>query len=170
MPRRDTEMTTINYMFNGREKSFQMPKEQHLKIEKLKEEAPKHNELTTRYCGIIAEALKGIEVNAVVKTRPFRKVDEGLGLEYMKPRNYLTNEVIEIYLNGSDKSDNHYWGEFSDVDEAVKQIVERIKNGYVREQPKYTPPKRDEPRPNENGESSVGVIEELRTQFRRRKF
>lgn len=177
MPVREPDMLEIPFIFNGKETKYKIHRQSYEASEKLKKDAPEHNDETSKAAQRIQEGVNEIPGMVTVITRPFKKLVEGLGLEFKKPRNYLTNEVIEV-TSASGEKNIFFWGEYLDIPSAEVDIIKRIKNNdYERKLPTREPAggsgeHRRVPKPGvgESGGECITDISAVRLQFRKRKL
>lgn len=131
-------MVECSFVRDGRTITYKVHRKEYDEIQALKEKAPEYNSMTEKSCKDIMKELEGY----LVTTRAFKNLTEGLGRERTKPRNYLCNEVV-VVSGAKGEPRIFFWGDYSNVLEAENDIIDQIKNDYVREQPKPEPEKRE---------------------------
>lgn len=128
-PRREPTngFVPMSFVREGRTINYTITQKDFDDIKRIKENAPIINKQTTEMCVDIESELKSAGIIAQVTTRPFRDLKENKGYEFLNPRNYLTNERVEVNIGGTVTV--YFWGRYADLIDAKNKIINSIKNG-----------------------------------------
>lgn len=120
-------LVPMSFTREGRVINYTITQKNFDDIQNIKANAPRINKETVAMCAEMTKEFKAMGIPAEVTTRPFRKVSENFGHELMNPRNYLTNETVEVNIGG--KVSLFYWGRYESLSDAKNKIIDFIKNG-----------------------------------------
>lgn len=150
-------------------KTYKIPKGSLESTRDLVSEVDDFNEILSNYESQIAEELEANDINKPFEIRPFKYLTEGVGKEFIKPRNYLSREVfvlgnIKIYL-----------GEFNSLLEFKSNLIDTIvKKENEQRAPKeerrtFVMPKGKTEEVGKGGKTDDESLNYIRSYFRRRQ-
>lgn len=127
-PDEKVETETRNFGAHG---NFTYPKWKWEEIANNTMRIEEWNSVVKEYVPELEDRLnKTFELPVVAKVESYNKLDDNLDNEAVKPRNYLSYEILFVTIGAV--QEKYYFGMFPDLEELTETIVQDyvIKHGY----------------------------------------